>query len=80
MSIRTAWWALCAPRAVLFTAAEDDRWGESDGAVRGVAGRERPAYELLGVAGLQADAMPAADAPLLGEGRLGYWFAAENTR
>ena len=65
--------ALCAPRAVLFTAAEDDRWANPTGQFE-VLQAATPAYELLGVAGLQADAMPAADAPLLGEGRLGYWF------
>jgi hypothetical protein len=65
--------ALCAPRAVLFTAAEDDRWANPTGQFE-VLQAASPAYELLGVAGLKADAMPAADAPLLGDGRLGYWF------
>lgn len=65
--------ALCAPRAVLFTAAEDDRWANPTGQFE-VLQAATPAYELLGVAGLQADAMPAADDPLLGEGSLGYWF------
>ena len=67
--------ALCAPRAVLFTAAADDRWANPTGQFE-VLQAANPAYELLGVAGLKADAMPAADAPLLGEGRLGYWFRA----
>lgn len=67
--------ALCAPRAVLFTAAEDDRWANPTGQFE-VLQAASPAYELLGVTGLKADAMPAADAPLLGEGRLGYWFRA----
>jgi dienelactone hydrolase len=67
--------ALCAPRAVLFTAAADDRWANPSGQFE-VLQAASPAYELLGVVGLKADAMPAADAPLLGEGRLGYWFRA----
>jgi len=65
--------ALCAPRAVLFTAAEDDQWANPTGQFA-VLQAASPAYELLGVEGLKADAMPAADAPLLGDGRLGYWF------
>ena len=67
--------ALCAPRAVLFTAAEDDRWANPTGQFE-VLQAASPAYELLGAVGLKADAMPAADAPLLGDGRLGYWFRA----
>ncbi|MBL9161225.1 MAG: acetylxylan esterase [Planctomycetaceae bacterium] len=67
--------ALCAPRAVLFTAAEDDRWANPSGQFA-VLRAASPAYELLGVDGLKADAMPAADAPLLGDGRLGFWFRA----
>ena len=65
--------ALCAPRPVLFTAAEDDRWANPTGQFE-VLQAASPAYELLGALGLKADAMPAADAPLLGDGRLGYWF------
>lgn len=65
--------ALCAPRPVLFTAAEDDRWANPMGQFE-VLQAASPAYELLGALGLKADAMPAADAPLLGDGRLGYWF------
>ena len=33
-----------------------------------------PAYELLGAPGLVAKEMPQPDAPLQGEGRLGYWI------
>lgn len=65
--------AMCAPRPVLFTAAEDDQWANPAGQFE-VLQAASPVYELLGVVGLKADAMPAADAPLLGQGRLGYWI------
>jgi hypothetical protein len=65
--------ALCAPRPVLFTAAAEDLWANPSGQFE-VLRAATPTYELLGVEGLQAEAMPAADAPLLGEGRLGYWI------
>jgi hypothetical protein len=67
--------ALCAPRPVLFTAAADDLWANPSGQFE-VLQAASPVYELLGVEGLKADTMPAADAPLLGDGRLGYWFRA----
>lgn len=65
--------AMCAPRPVLFTAAADDLWANPSGQFE-VLQAATPAYELLGVDGLKADAMPAADASLLGDGRLGYWI------
>ena len=65
--------AMCAPRPVLFTAAADDLWANPTGQFE-VLQAATPVYELLGVDGLKADAMPAADAPLLGDGRLGYWI------
>jgi hypothetical protein len=67
--------ALCAPRPVLFTAASEDLWANPTGQFV-VLQAASPVYELLGVEGLKADTMPAADAPLLGDGRLGYWFRA----
>lgn len=65
--------AMCAPRPVLFTAAADDQWANPSGQFE-VLQAATPAYELLGVDGLKADAMPTADAALLGDGRLGYWI------
>lgn len=65
--------AMCAPRPVLFTAAADDLWANPLGQFE-VLQAATPVYELLGVDGLKANAMPAADAPLLGDGRLGYWI------
>lgn len=65
--------AMCAPRPVLFTAAADDVWANPSGQFD-VLRAATPAYELLGVKGLTAEAMPAPDAPLAGEGQLGYWI------
>ncbi|MCC6494434.1 MAG: acetylxylan esterase [Pirellulales bacterium] len=64
--------ALCAPRPVLFTAAADDLWANPAGKFE-VLKAATPVYELLGVEGLKAEAMPAPDAPLIGS-RLGYWI------
>lgn len=65
--------AMCAPRPVLFTAAADDVWANPSGQFD-VLRAATPAYELLGAKGLAADAMPAPDAPLAGDGHLGYWI------
>ena len=65
--------AMCAPRPVLFTAAADDRWANPAGQFE-VLRAATPAYELLGAKGLAADAMPAPDASLAGDGELGYWI------
>jgi hypothetical protein len=64
--------ALCAPRPVLFTAAAEDLWANPAGQFA-VLKAATPVYELLGVKGLEADSMPAADAPLV-DSRLGYWI------
>ena len=66
--------ALCAPRPVLFTNAAEDVWANPAGQFD-VLRAATPAYELLGVEGLTADAMPAPDAPLI-DSRLGYWIRA----
>lgn len=65
--------AMCAPRPVLFTAAAEDRWANPSGQFE-VLRAATPVYELLGAKGLAADAMPAVDAPLVSDGRLGYWI------
>ena len=64
--------ALCAPRPVLFTAAEEDRWANPAGQFA-VLRAASPVYELLGEEGLTATEMPPPDAPLTGS-RLGYWI------
>lgn len=63
--------ALCAPRPVLFTSAEEDLGANPPGQFN-VLRAATPAYELLGVEGLEAADMPAPDAPLIAS-RLGYW-------
>jgi hypothetical protein len=64
--------ALCAPRPVLFTAAADDLWANPAGQFQ-VLRAASPVYELLGVKGLEAAAMPRPDWPLVAS-RLGYWI------
>ncbi|HEX6961564.1 MAG TPA: acetylxylan esterase [Lacipirellula sp.] len=64
--------ALCAPRPVLFAAAADDLWANPAGQFT-VLKEATPVYELLGVEGLEADATPKPDAPLI-DSRLGYWI------
>jgi hypothetical protein len=64
--------AMCAPRPVLFTAAEEDAWANPAGQFQ-VLQAASPVYELLGVAGLDAEAKPqAGGAPVAS--RLGYWI------
>jgi hypothetical protein len=64
--------ALCAPRPVLFTAASEDLWANPSGQFE-VLKAASPVYELFGSKGLEADRMPASDAPLI-DSRLGYWI------
>jgi hypothetical protein len=61
---------LCAPRPVLFTAAADDLWSNPSGQFE-VLKAATPVYELLGVDGLKAVAMPKPEEPLV-DSRLGY--------
>ena len=63
--------ALCAPRAVLFTAAEEDQWANPAGQFEVLQGAD-PVYRFLGVEGLNAKEMPPKG-HLLGE-RLGYYM------
>jgi hypothetical protein len=64
--------ALCAPRPVLFTAAEDDVWANPSGQFE-VLRAASPVYEFLKVEGLAARAMPQAGEPLAAS-RLAYWI------
>lgn len=63
--------ALCAPRAVLFTAAEGDQWANPAGQFE-VLKAATPLYRFLGVEGLAAQRMP----PLgqLVDSHLGYYI------
>ena len=65
--------ALCAPRAVLFSAAEDDQWANPKGQFDVLKAAE-PVYRFLGVEGLNVQEMPP-DGRLIG-GRLGYYIRA----
>jgi hypothetical protein len=65
--------ALCAPRPVLYANATEDLWANPSGQFD-MMKRASPVYELLGVEGLKADAMPAVGK--LVDSRLGYWIRA----
>ncbi|HVV70465.1 MAG TPA: acetylxylan esterase [Verrucomicrobiae bacterium] len=63
--------ALCAPRAVLFSAAQEDQWANPAGQFEVLKATD-PVYRFLGAPGLEAANMP----PLgrLIDSRLGYWI------
>jgi hypothetical protein len=63
--------ALCAPRPVLFSAAQEDQWSNPSGQFE-VAHAAEPAYRLLGVEGLGTAHMP--DLRQLVGGRVGYYI------
>jgi hypothetical protein len=63
--------ALCAPRPVLFTAAEEDQWANPRGQFEVLLGAEG-VYRLLGLEGLGATQMPP-HGQLVGQ-RLGYYI------
>ena len=67
--------ALCAPRAVLFSAAEGDQWSNPAGQFEVLKAAD-PVYRFLGADGLKANAMP----PLrqLVDSRLGYYIREGN--
>ncbi len=65
--------ALCAPRAVLFTNAEDDQWADPGGQFEMLKAAE-PVWKLLGAPGLESPEAPAQGR--LSAGRLGYWIRA----
>lgn len=62
--------ALCAPRPVLYTNAEDDLWANPKGQFE-MMQAATPVYELLKVDGLKAERYP--DVNMLIDSRLGYW-------
>jgi hypothetical protein len=63
--------ALCAPRPVLFTAAQGDQWSNPAGQFE-VLKAASPAYQFLGVEGMTAAAMPPLN-QMVGA-RLGYYI------
>lgn len=67
--------ALCAPRAVLLSAAQGDQWANPAGQFE-MARAAAPVYRLLGVEGLSATQMPP-ERQLVGN-RLGYYIREGN--
>jgi dienelactone hydrolase len=65
--------ALCAPRPVLYTNAAEDLWANPSGQFE-MLKLASPVYELYGVKGVEAAAMPP-EGKLL-DSRLGYWVRA----
>lgn len=65
--------ALCAPRPVLFTNAQDDQWANPDGQFDVLKAAD-PVYRLLGASGLKAKEMP--EEGKLSDGTLGYFLRA----
>jgi dienelactone hydrolase len=63
--------ALCAPRPVLFSAAEEDQWANPRGQFEVLKGAD-PVYRFLGVEGLGATEMPPLGKLL--DSRLGYYI------
>jgi hypothetical protein len=63
--------ALCAPRAVLFSAAEEDQWANPKGQFEVLRAAD-PVYRFLGVEGLATEQMPPIG-QLVGA-RLGYYI------
>jgi len=63
--------ALCAPRAVLFSAAEDDQWANPKGQFEVLQATDG-VYRLLGVPGLEAAQIPSLN-QLVGH-HLGYYI------
>lgn len=63
--------ALCAPRPVLFTNATEDQWANPDGQFA-VLKAANPVYQLYGVEGCTAAAMPEVGKVV--DSRLGYWI------
>ena len=63
--------AICAPRPVLFTNAEEDQWANPDGQFD-VLSAAAPAYKLYGDEKPVADKMP--ETGKLSDTRLGYFI------
>lgn len=66
--------ALCAPRPVLYSNAQDDQWANPNGQFEMLKAASS-VYNLLGVEGLKAEKAPAPGDPLISS-RLGYWLRA----
>jgi len=64
--------ALIAPRLVSIASANEDLWADPHGEFLS-AKAASPVYRLLGVKGLEADAMPPVDQPRQ-NGRIGYYI------
>lgn len=65
--------ALCAPRAVLLTNAQEDQWANPNGQFENLVAADR-VYRFLGQPGLEAKAMPPLGKPVLSH--LGYFIRA----
>jgi (4-O-methyl)-D-glucuronate---lignin esterase len=63
--------ALCAPRPVLLSNAQEDTWADPDGQFRVLQGAD-PVYKLLGSRGLDGQALPEPDRLL--DTPLGYYI------
>lgn len=63
--------ALCAPRAVLFSNAEQDQWADPNGQFNMLKAAD-PVYRFLGIDGLAKDAKP--EMGKLIDSRLGYFI------
>jgi hypothetical protein len=63
--------ALMAPRPVLFSNAEEDRWADPAGQFDVLKAAE-PVYKLLDAGGCNASAMPPLD--MLVDSKLGYYI------
>jgi cephalosporin-C deacetylase-like acetyl esterase len=63
--------AICAPRPVLYTNAAEDLWANPSGQFD-MLKRATPVYELYGVKGLEAEAVP--ELGKLADSRLGYFI------
>lgn len=63
--------ALCAPRPVLFTNAQEDSWANPDGQFEVLVAAD-PVYRFLGVGGLEVKTRP--ELGTLTDGRLGFFI------
>jgi hypothetical protein len=64
--------AICAPRPVLYSNAQDDQWANPTGQFE-MLKAATPVYNLLGAEGLKAEKPPSPGDPLISS-RLGFWL------